>query len=57
MLPAGTRCPTSAPASSNCRSARSLPCIQKSSQMIEHIAGRHAMPRTPLFRPSQAGSA
>ena len=28
MLPAGTRCPTSAPASSNCRSIRSLPCIQ-----------------------------
>ena len=36
MLPAGTRCPTSACASSNCRSARSVPCINQSSQAIEH---------------------
>src|SRR5215472_5026545 len=27
MLPAGTRCPASAAASSNCRSARSKPCM------------------------------
>src|SRR6516162_11912830 len=28
MLPAGTRCPASAAASSNCRSARSKPCME-----------------------------
>jgi hypothetical protein len=43
MLPAGTRCPTSAPASSNYRSARSLPCIRQSSQNVEHTVGRHTI--------------
>jgi hypothetical protein len=43
LLPAGTRCPTSASASSNCRSARSLPCIRQSSQNIEHTVDRHAI--------------
>jgi hypothetical protein len=42
MLPGGTRCPTSACASSNCRSARPLPYMEPSSQDIEHTAGKHA---------------
>ena len=44
MLPAGTRCPTSAPASSNCRSTRSLPCITPSSQDINTLR-----PATPAY--------
>src|SRR5436190_9592276 len=41
MLPAGTKCPASAAASRNCRSARSKPCMGKSSQVTEHQAGKH----------------
>ena len=39
MLPAGTRCPTSAPASSNCRSARSLPCMRQLSSSTWALPG------------------
>src|SRR5215472_6094846 len=57
MLPAGTRCPASAAASKNCRSARSKPCMRKSSQAIEHQAGKHTR-KCRLFQqaPSAASS-
>ena len=57
MLPSGTRCPTSACASSNCRSARSLPCMNPSSQDIEHTAGKPAIAAPDYSAGSQAGSA
>ena len=45
MLPAGTRCPASAAASSNSPPARSKPCMTESSQILEH------RPSTPNERP------
>ena len=44
-LPSGTRCPTSAAASSNCRSARSLPCMRRSSHASRTPGRQH----TALF--------
>jgi hypothetical protein len=41
-LPAGTRCPAIISASSSSRSSRVRPCMTRSSQMIEHLAGRNA---------------
>ena len=43
-LPGGTRCPAISPASSSSRSSRDFPCMARSSQMIEHYAGRNAEP-------------
>ena len=45
-LPGGTRCPAIISASSSSRSIRDLPCIRRSSQIIEHTAGRNAEPVT-----------
>src|ERR1039457_3262412 len=41
-LPAGTRCPAIISASSSSRSSRVRPFMTRSSQMIEHLAGRNA---------------
>src|SRR5260221_7494067 len=48
MLPAGTRCPASAAASSNSPPARSKPCMTESSQVPEQPA-KHANERPGLF--------
>src|SRR6266542_4217288 len=49
-LPAGTRSPAIASASSNSRSTRDLPCIRRSSQKLEHIAGRNAGKRSRVIQ-------
>ena len=55
-LPGGTRCPAIISASSSSRSSRDLPCIRRSSQMIEHIAGRNAgMVRSVIQRRPRTG--
>src|ERR1039457_5936954 len=41
-LPGATRCPVTSPASSRSRSVRELPCMRRSSQRIELLAGRNA---------------
>ena len=48
MLPAGTRCPASAPTSASCRSIRANPCMSQFSQEIEHTAGKTSRPVTPF---------
>src|ERR1019366_3731543 len=56
-LPGGTRCPAIISASSSSRSSRDLPCMRRSSQKIEHTAGRNAQTARQLFRAVLGGAA